>query len=386
MSLMSLFMLGPLGAFAVASESELTPEQLVQQLGDVRFSQRQMATEALSQRGVNAIDAVRTGTESNDPEIRFRSRAILRVIRHLERERLINAFIAGLEVETSDELPGWNDFQALAGPSSNSKALFVQMLESEWAFLDAVYQNDPTLAGSLLANRCQTVKMMQGRRPVTIGNIAALVFISAREDVDIANQSFLMRLLYSNPDLDRAMRAGTYRESLRAIMGAMVGKETYDSTLVQRLNFSLKYSLEQGLKPARTVVRDRLGAPHDRQYSILTLAKLGQESDAKLIRSMLDDSGVVASHHRINNVRITTQVRDIALASLIQLADASFADYGMPAVGMHASRVLNHSTVGFATEEARVKAIAKWRQDEERLAAESSGEDLENKSEEADSP
>ena len=377
MTLISLLTLCPLGLLAVASEGKLTPEQLVQQLGDARFSQRQIATEALTQRGVAAIDAVRAGIESKDPEIRFRSRAILRVIRHLERERLINAFIAGLEVETADELPGWTDFQTMVGQTSNSKALFVQMLESEWAFLDAVYQNDPTLAGSLLANRCQTVKMMQGRRPVTIGNIAALVFVSAREDVDIADQSFLMRLLYSNPDLDRAMRAGTYRESLRAIMGAMVGKETYDSTLVQRLNFSLKYGLKQGLTPARTVLRDRLGAPHDRQYSILTLAKLGQKSDSALIDSMLDDSGVVASHHRINNVRITTQVRDIALASLIQLSGASFADYGMPAVGEHPTRMLNHSTVGFATDEARVKAIAKWKQDAETTTPESGDEGLE---------
>ena len=141
--------------------------------------------------------------------------------------------------------------------------------------------------------------------------------------------------------------------------------------------FSLKYGLKQGLTPARTVLRDRLGAPHDRQYSILTLAKLGQKSDSALIDSMLDDSGVVASHHRINNVRITTQVRDIALASLIQLSGASFADYGMPAVGEHPTRMLNHSTVGFATEEARVKAIAKWKQDAETTTPESGDEGLE---------
>ena len=340
-------------SYAESNESELTPQQLVQQLGDARFIQRQMATEALTRRGLSAIDAVREGTEDNDPEIRFRSRAVLRVIRNLERQRLINAFVAGLEVETADELPGWTDFKAMAGESANDRALFVQMLESEWAFLDAVYQSDPTLTGSLLANRCQTVKAMQGRRPVTVGSIASLVFIAGRDDVDVSNQTFLMHLLYSNSDLDRAMRAGTYRDALRQLMGAMVGKNSIDGTLVQRLNFALKYSLQDGVVPARHVLGERLGAPHDRQYAILTLAKLGDKDDELLIRSVLDDSGVVASHHRINNVRITTQVRDIALAALIHRSGAAFKDYGMPRVGLHPTNVLSQATVGFPNDAAR---------------------------------
>ena len=92
--------------------SEPTPDQLVEQLGDARFIQRQIATEALTEIGLPALNAVRKGTEHADPEVRFRSRQILRAIRHLERQRLISAFIAGLDVETANELPGFFFFFA----------------------------------------------------------------------------------------------------------------------------------------------------------------------------------------------------------------------------------------------------------------------------------
>ena len=102
---------------AGSASAEKSPEELVQQLGDAKFVNRQIASEELTRRGLAALEAVRKGTESSDGEIRYRSRSVLRAIRHLERERLINAFIAGLEVEAAEELPGWNDFQRLAGES-----------------------------------------------------------------------------------------------------------------------------------------------------------------------------------------------------------------------------------------------------------------------------
>ena len=118
---------------------------------------------------------------------------------------------------------------------------------------------------------------------------------------------------------------------------------------------------------------DWLGVPHARQYAILALTKLGDENDLSLIRSMLDDSGVVASHHRINNMRITTQVRDIALAALIHHSGGAFKDYGMPGVGVHPTNGLTQATVGFPTEDAREKAISKWKKDWAGSEAEAAG-------------
>lgn len=347
---------------ALVWADDRSPDQLVEQLGDSRFIQRQIATEALTELGLPALNAVRRGTEHTDPEVRFRSRQILRAIRHLERQRLISAFIAGLDVETANELPGWVEYKALVGDGQEARSLYVQMLEAEWVFLDAIFQNDETLSGAMLASRCRALRLSLPQRPISIGSIAALMFVASREGVDLTNQGYLMTLCYRNSDFDRAMRAGSYRNSLRGLVGALVGRDSTDALMTQRLSFALQYDLDEGVGPARRVLGDRLGQPHDRQYAILVLTKLGEEKDQLLIRTMLDDTGVVASQRRVNNVRITTQVRDIALAALIYKSDGKFGDFDLPSVTQSRTTVLRTQSIGFPNETARDSAIAKWRE------------------------
>ncbi len=360
--LCGLLVLVPAQAWADDRSAEPTPDQLVEQLGDARFIQRQIATEALTGIGLPALNAVRKGTEHTDPEVRFRSRQILRAIRHLERQRLISAFIAGLDVETANELPGWVEYKTLVGDEQEARSLYVQMLEAEWVFLDAIFQNDPTLSGAMLASRCRALRLSLPQRPISIGSIAALMFVAARDGVDLNNQGYLMTLCYRNSDFDRAMRSGSYRNSLRRLVGALVGRKSTDALMTQRLSFALQYDLSEGVYPARRVIGDRLGQPHDRQYAILVLTKLGKDKDQLLIRSMLDDVGVVASQRRVKNVRITTQVRDIALAALIYKSDGKFTDFGLPSVMRSPTTVLQTQTIGFPTESLREKNIAKWRE------------------------
>ena len=104
---------GPTRGAAVSAPP--TADQLVEQLGSQEFIRRQLATEALMQMGAPALDAVNCGAEHPDPEVRFRSRQILRAIRHLDRQRLISAFAAGRSLEAAGELPGWEEFRAGGG-------------------------------------------------------------------------------------------------------------------------------------------------------------------------------------------------------------------------------------------------------------------------------
>ena len=92
------------------------------------------------------------------------------------------------------------------------------------------------------------------------------------------------------------------------------------------------------------------------------LTKLGTDDDLTLIEPLLEDATVIASHHRVNNVRIETQIRDLALAALLHRGAEDFAAYGLPPLQPHPTTVFNTVAVGFPTEEAREKAIAQWHQ------------------------
>lgn len=57
-----------------------TPEALVERMGDDDFRVRDEAFEALRALGETAADAIRKGVDSDDPEIRWRSKRLLRMI------------------------------------------------------------------------------------------------------------------------------------------------------------------------------------------------------------------------------------------------------------------------------------------------------------------
>ncbi len=277
---------------------------------------------------------------------------------------MINAFISGLDVESSAELPGWQDFRTIIGADEESRSLYVDMLESEWAFLDTVYQNDPSLAGAILSNRCQSLQnALRARQAVSVGSVAALLLVGTRENVSLASQPYLFSFCYMR-EFDRAVTTGPMQKPLRKLLGNVVSKDLEngnDSTIAQRLFFSLRYELTEGLPAARKIVGNRNGIAHLRMHAVLLLGKLGNDQDMQLVENLLDDRGVIASFHRVNNTRITTQVRDIALASLLMHEQQDFVSYGLPPMQEDKITGFRTISVGFPSDTERDEAIAKWR-------------------------
>jgi hypothetical protein len=342
--------------------AQLTAGELVEQLGADDFIRRQLAMEALTERGLPALEAVKKGTEHPDPEVRFRARQVLRAIRHLDRQRLINAFAAGQVASVADELPGWPEYRALAGDDDEARSLFVEMVESEWAFLESIFRDETVQPNALLAERCQNLQnILRLRRTVPVGSIAALLLAASRDDVDLSSQPYLLSFCYLG-DFEQSMRVGSRRQALRALLGSLVARDSVDAMLTQRLHFALHYDMPEGLQPARRVLGNGDAISSVKQFAILVLTKMGTPADNQLLENALDDSTVVANQRRVNNVPITTQVRDLALAGLLYRANEDFQDFGLPPIRPHPTTIFVTTAIGFPSDEAREKAILQWRQ------------------------
>jgi hypothetical protein len=358
----TLAMVLPFGLRAQEATSDVTPDQLVEQLGEDEFIRRQLATEALTELGLSALEAVKRGVKHSDPEIRFRARQVLRAIRHLDRQRLINTFAAGQDVQAADELPGWPEFRALAGDDEQSRSLYVEMLEAEWTFLESAFKDKSVPCNALLAERCQRLQdALRLRRTVPVGSVAAMLLAATCDQVDLGSQPHLMSFCYLR-DFDRSMRAGSTKHALRALLGTLIAKDSSETLLTQRLHFALHYDLQEGVELARRILTSGHGIANVKQYAILVLAKLGESDDLKLIEAMLEDASVIASHNRVKNVRITTRVCDLALAALLYHANEEFQSYGLMPVRPHPTTLFHTTTIGFPSDEVRQKAISQWRQ------------------------
>lgn len=337
-------------------------EELVDDLGSPKFIERQLAMERLSRMGLEVLSPIKRATTSSDPEVRLRAREILRTIRHDDRQRLINAFIAGVEIESQAELPLWNAYQELVDMTTGARELYVDMLESEWAFLDRAFDEAPAELPTLIARRVTHLEQQaQQRHEIEVGSVAALMLVACQSELEIPNLSNLMTLCYRAEGFDRAVRLEPLGPPLKKMMGCLISRPASNPYLTQRFHFALHYDLEAGLPAARQVVTEGAGIPYVRQYALLVLAKLGTPDDLNLIENLLDDAGVVSSHNRINRVRITTQVRDVALAALIHKTDGDFERYGVPEAKVNSSTLIQPTSIGFATDEERLAAIEKWR-------------------------
>lgn len=342
------------------SQQTLTP--LIQQLGDDSFQSRQSAMVQLASYGRAAIPALRQAESDGDGEVRARARHVLRMIRENDRDRLIAAFLAGETIEDDEALPGWEVYRNIAGSARDSRQLYAQMLQSEAAFLERSFSDERALVPNLLAQRtAQLHDDLRRNRPIAVSSVATLLLVAARPDIEISNQMGMMSLCYRT-EFDRAIRAGNGPNPLKSLLGRVVARVSDESLFAQRFHFSLHYDLPEGLEPARQVLSERSGIPHVRYYAVLVVAKMGQTEDLALLERMLDDSGEVVSQHRVDRRQISTQVRDIALAALVQRHGEPFEDYGLHQVRPDEKLMFQSTSVGFETDAEREAAIARWRQ------------------------
>lgn len=341
-------------------------DRLIQQLGAPEFMKRQQAMTALSGLGRSVVEPVQRALQSEDPEVRLRAKFVLQVLRNANRERVLEAFLVGDEPEAAAELPGWAQFRALAGDHPEGRTLYAQMLQDEADFLDAIFHADVPgtpvdVSRELAARTFELQQQLRSRQAIPISSVSALLLVAAGSNVDLASQSGLMTLCYRT-EFDRAIRSGPQQLPLRRMLGRVVAKDSDESLLAQRLHFTLNYELPEGLDPARVVLDHRVGNPHIRMFAILVVAKLGREAeDTRILERTLDDETEIAALHRLGDRQITTQLRDVALASLVHRAGEPLADYGLAEVRLDATLVFQTISVGFASDADRQVAIQRWR-------------------------
>ncbi len=353
---------------AIAAEEIVEPADvyvisvaLVRQLGDEQFSVRESATEKLIKIGLSATKALEEGTKDADREIRYRSERVLSIVRELDFQQRLDAFARSEVAEQDFGLPGWNRFRTALGDSAELRALFVEMQKSESEAMHAL-EEGPKAAAEILNLRTTQLQlsMQLYRHQLTLGSIAALIFLAGDDEVSVSQQA--SQSLYSfcyQQSFRTAVQNGPKNEAMRKLLGNWIRRGEGFSAY-QGLGLAMQYDLKEGLIPAEKELRNHGNQAHITQYAILTVAKLGDASHVPLLERLLDDATRCTSM-RINNRNYETQVRDIALAALLHITKQDARKYGFDRLQTHPQIVFNTTTVGFEDDTKRNEALAKWK-------------------------
>ncbi len=369
----SLYAAGPdrtalISAISGATQ-DLAPEELVQRLGDAHFVVRKRATDQLIEMGIRAVPALEEGVQSGDREIRFRCRIALERVREQDFQRRLRAFAAGQDAAESYELPAWPLFRKEVGDGLEARRLFVEMQQSEPALLLAL-ERDPEKVVEALSERLEKIQIAAesgGKASdMGLGTVASLLFVAnccpPGESAGLAVydlSGFLRQESFA-----MAVQTGPQQDVLRKLLTVWIERarswEGFHAVLL-----AMQYNIPQGLVPARRLLEGDTGDPNEsvyRGFALQTFARFGDASHIAVVEPFLEDESPYGGSLSISDkAKYQTQVRDIALATLVFLVDEEPKKFGLNRLKTSTSQVFNTSSVAFEDDAKRAEAIAAWR-------------------------
>jgi len=343
---------------------------LVRQLGSESYQAREEAARELADIGKTAEKALRDGLRDDDAEVRRRCQELLTHINRSELEVALDAFLADKDTKLISKVPAWSRYRKLIGEDEPARALFVEMCCAESALLDAL-EKDRKGASNRVMTRCQEIFQQlytpQGQRgTVSLGQVVALMYAATDDTYQVQPQAIyqLNSLLYQQ----EPRQGFTNNQAARRLLVAYVQQRSNDPNMAhQNMNLAMQFDLKECVEPALKMALARDQQVYTRATALIVVGRLGGKVHIDKLKPLLADTTAVGQS-AFNQVRINTQLRDVALAMSILLAGQQPLDYEFPYLqamqqfvrGNMAGFYYSPHYLGFSDDAGRTKAFKKW--------------------------
>lgn len=342
-----------------------TARVLVAKLGDASFVVRKRAMADLTKMGLPALPALVEGSRSSNREIRYRSKHVLVVVRDLDFQQRLIAFLKDKEPDKY-QLPGWDRFKTLAGVSPESKHVFVEMHRSEQALMAQSGLSGTQLNGLLNQRVSEYTKSRPAADGVPTGFTAAILFASS--DTRVPMTPTLTSLLYRLALDSRNRRNITdgsdgQDEVMRTLLLAFLQRYG-KSDPYRSMNVCLNYGMPQALGFAVKILDGESKAGSRREAALLTVNLYGGKTHLPLVEKFLDDTYMMARTRRRPDgtlIKYKVQIRDVALATAITLAGEDHVKCGFPHARKSELQSFDVSSLEFPSDGDRQAAISAWK-------------------------
>jgi hypothetical protein len=379
LSLLSCWALFVAGVTHAEEPLSVTPEQqkrataLVRQLGERSYRVRERAVRELLAMGLAARKAVEDGTKDKDPEVRKRCLDLLPDILQAGFRARLKAFRADKDGKKQHNLPGWKLYREIVGSDQEARTFFADLCWENAGLMD-LFEKEPGRAVAAVANRCEQLQALQrfpqsGRlpslRPV---DVAPLFLILSQPRTGAASNAETSNLTYQITNLFyqsgiREMLTAKGRTPFKKLVLGWMSRQPEDHTLGHILSTASNMNMPEVVEIAEKVVRSKKTGAQGHAHGMVILGKSGGKKYIELFESFLDDKGNVSSFGIGNNLRGSTEVRDVALAMLVHVTGQKHTEYDFTfSRETGYSLLFNAPFLGFTTPEERTAAFNKWQQ------------------------
>lgn len=344
--------------------------RLVAELGDSRFRVRENAARELKKLGRVAKKALQDGIKSSDAEVWNRCSQLLPEILSLDLRARVDAYLADTDGKFKHEIPMLDRYTKICGRDAAARKLFAEIITHNADFLDDCEQNLAT-AGEKCSARAQEIHQQvwgpwngTPRPPINVADIAALLLIGGDQEISkkISDNSFnpVASLIWQQP-VQNALRSGELAPAYRKLLFAWADNRSDLNSISQVLGLLQIMKMKEGLEFAVKAMKTKEHQTWTRAQAIIVVGQLGGKEQIAELTALFGDKTQVASI-QWNNVAITTQINDVALAMAIQLSGQSNKGYGFDAWETSPALVFAYHYLGFSSEERRSAAFKKWKE------------------------
>jgi hypothetical protein len=349
--------------------------ELVKQFGDPKFATREAAAKKVLEMGASALIALQDGAKSNDEEVRTRCAALIPKIKLAEWNRRADAYLADVDGKQKHDVPLLAEYEKSVGkPDAAARKLYADMLRSNGELLELV-ATDPKRgkaahlihAGILLTQAYQPSPFR-----IAVPDLAAVLLIDAASGPQLdSGAETTLRLLHSFNALG-AKNGSDFDPELRRLVvrwaevRVSVPPPEPRYRILPDIGFQF---IGQTRFPEFVPVLVKIA--HDRKAGGWAMRAIyivalydGKEAAEALEQIMLDKSLVFKAIDRAGK-ESELRFGDYALAASLRMHNRKYADFEL--MGQEWLSFENdvdargYDFLGFASEDARKKAIQKWK-------------------------
>jgi hypothetical protein len=332
-------------------------EALVRQLGDDSFAARSAAVEKLLAIGAAALPALRETARLQDVELRCQARRLIALIEASDYEQRLAAF---LEDRSGAEPPGWERFRCVCGEGHAARRMFVALLRAEPRLWHAAARGERAEVDREFEQRCRDIEGTSDyrrRREAPWETVCTLLLLAADPQARLEYQSsFAVYNLASHTALDAPLASAENGAMVKRLLARWV-EQGDRAAAILRFQLAYRHRLPECLAPALELLRDdREKYVHHK--ALLVAARFGKPQHLDVVQRFLDDPTIL---YKRADTGYTCQCRDAALTAAVRLSGRDPAEFGFEQLKADEFHLYEYNSVGFASDDQRQAALARWR-------------------------
>ena len=364
---------------------EFTPEEfeagrkkafdLVKQLGDDKYKVREKAADELVELGRSAKEALLAGRKSGDPEVVERCGQILPMALLSDLKLRVDRYKADTDGKLKHDLPLLARYEKLFPPSPATRQIFSDILEAGGTSLVRLELDPESILPVYEQHYVEMCYQSNGRyggvqRQPTRGEIGLVFLLGSDPGTQDEREDYTRLQAYPNFLHQAGPQFADQKTGpvMRHLFAMWLGNRSDRNILQNGINIVQQQNIKEALPSILKILKDNgNGAqPYSRAQALALYARMADKAEAlKEVQTLLKDETVIQPNLNIGGkLGGSVQMRDVALAAAILLADKQPKDFGFVMLNnnivMNLNTLNNYYQLGFADDEKRAESVKKF--------------------------